>query len=116
MGGQLTIQLGQLQGITSATGGLIASGTTAPLHTASFLDQDTDADQTVGHERRLALALDIDQASRILLQTSQPGETMPDLAQKPRRFDWRDSSWTRDTTGPCKSKWAHYTSTSDCCM
>ncbi|KIW13964.1 hypothetical protein PV08_06745 [Exophiala spinifera] len=99
VGGQLTAQLGQLEGVTSATGGLIASGTTAPLHTASFLDQDTDADQTVGHERRLALALDIDQASRILLQASPLGKIIQDLTQKPRKFDWRDSSWTRDTTG-----------------
>ncbi|KAK6371845.1 hypothetical protein LTS17_008669 [Exophiala oligosperma] len=100
VGGQMTIHLGQLQGVTSATGGLIASGTTAPLHPASFLNQDTSDDQTAGHERRLALALDIDQRGRILPQTSPSRENTPNLAQKPHRFEWRDNSWTRHATGP----------------
>ncbi|KAJ9501780.1 hypothetical protein H2202_002742 [Exophiala xenobiotica] len=80
----------------AATGGRLASGSTAPLHTASFLDHATSGDQAIGHEHRLALALDIDQANRLLLQTPPIGENTTKLSPAHSNFVWRDSSWTRD--------------------
>ncbi|KAI1613319.1 WD40-repeat-containing domain protein [Exophiala viscosa] len=96
VGGQLTVQLGQLQAVPSGNGGLIASGTTAPLHTASFLDQPTLDDKVVEHERRLALALDIDQTNRVLLQNHVNRENGPHSLPQHSPFVWRDSRWTRD--------------------
>lgn len=91
----MTVQLGQLQAITSGTGGLLASGTTAPLHTASFLDQPTSDDKIVEHERRLALALDIDQTNRVLIQNHTSRENGSRLLPHHSPFVWRDSRWTR---------------------
>jgi hypothetical protein len=96
--GRASVQVGQLPGIPSASGELIVSGATAPLHTANFLNQPTLEDKIIDHERRLALALEIDQANRILLQPSI-GEAKPDSNQ----FVWRDSIWTRDSFAYGKS-------------
>ena len=102
VGGRLSLQHGQLHGIPSGSGGLLASGTTAPLHTAAFLDQATPDDKVLAHERRLALALNIDQASRVLLQsiTRNVPISHPSLERSP--FDWRDGNWTRGVGLPCK--------------
>ncbi|EXJ77002.1 hypothetical protein A1O3_10159 [Capronia epimyces CBS 606.96] len=96
VGGRLSVQLGQLHGINAGTGGLLASGTNAPLHTATFLDQPTPDDKTLGHERRLALALEIDQASRILPQDSATDREVANTLADHSPFVWRDNSWTRD--------------------
>lgn len=102
VGGRLTLQFGQLHGTSSGTGGLLASGTNAPLHTATFLDQPTPDDKVIGHERRLALALDIDQASRILHQDSTRDEKAVAVLPKHSPFVWRDNTWSRDATSRCK--------------
>ncbi|OAL39262.1 hypothetical protein AYO20_01580 [Fonsecaea nubica] len=77
---------------------MLASGGTAPLHTATFLAHATGHDKEVAHERRLALALDIDQAARILLQN--PALEDKDGNRKPEHcpFVWRNSAWTREPT------------------
>jgi hypothetical protein len=97
----LSLQLGQLQGIPSGSGRLLASGTTAPLHTASFLDEATHDDKVVAHERRLALALDIDQASRILMHNIIAKEA-PNPEQSP--LIWTNGAWTRAAGSPCKCR------------
>lgn len=102
VGGGVSVQLGQLQGINSGPGGLLASGTTAPLHTASFLNQATIDDKAVGHERRLALALGLDQASRVLRQdTATVDDNGPNLLPEHSPFVWRDNGWTRDLHPQC---------------
>lgn len=95
VGGRLVVQLGQIQGIPSGSGGLLASGTTAPLHTASFLDQASHDDKVLAHERRLALALDIDQASRILLQTTTVNDETVHSDRSP--IVWEDGAWVRES-------------------
>ncbi|OAL21915.1 hypothetical protein AYO22_07512 [Fonsecaea multimorphosa] len=77
---------------------MLVSGSTAPLHIATFLDHAASDEQAVAHERRLALALDIDQAARILLQI--PGIEEKDANSRPehRPFVWRNSAWTREPT------------------
>lgn len=95
VGGRVVVQLGQIQGIPSGSGGLLASGTTAPLHTASFLDQATHDDKVLAQERRLALALSIDQASRILLQTITPKDESVHSDRGP--IVWEDGAWVRES-------------------
>ncbi|KIW93517.1 uncharacterized protein Z519_06122 [Cladophialophora bantiana CBS 173.52] len=75
---------------------MLGSHSTAPLHTATFLDHATRDDKAVAHERRLALALDIDQAARILLQN--PTVEEKDVNAKPEHspFVWKNSVWARD--------------------
>ncbi|EXJ54677.1 hypothetical protein A1O7_10018 [Cladophialophora yegresii CBS 114405] len=101
VGGPLSLQLSQLQGIPSGSGRLLASGTTAPLHTASFLDEATHDDKVVAHERRLALALDIDQASRVLMHNIMPGQA---LTHQHSPFVWTNGAWTRAMASPFSPK------------
>ena len=102
VGGRVSFQLGQLQGVPSGSGGLLASGTIAPLHTASFLDQPTKDDRVMAHERRLALALDIDLASRILLQSTTTEAEVVTPSPERNPFSWRNGAWTRGTGPSCK--------------
>ena len=101
MGGRLSAQTGQLQGITSASAELLVSGSTAPLHAANFLDRPTREDKVNDHERRLALALDIDPATRILLQFhDHKARTIVLPAHSP--FVWADTAWKRQFDPHCK--------------
>ncbi|KAK4947628.1 hypothetical protein LTR10_013574 [Elasticomyces elasticus] len=105
VGGQLTVQLVQLQAVLSGAGGLIASGTTAaPLHTASFLDQPTLDDKVIEHERRLGLALDIDQTERVLIQDNANRENGPNLLPQHSPFIWRDTFTQKTEEQPTAEK------------
>ncbi|KAJ9614639.1 hypothetical protein H2200_002776 [Cladophialophora chaetospira] len=99
VGGRVSLQSGQLQGIPSGSGGMLVSGTTAPLHTASFLDDANQDDKAVAHERRLALALDIDQASRILLANLPVHPDSANSSPGDSPFAWRNGAWAREA-GP----------------
>ncbi|KEF55317.1 uncharacterized protein A1O9_08971 [Exophiala aquamarina CBS 119918] len=95
VGGRSSVQVGQLPGILSASGELLVSGATAPLHTANFLNEPTFEDKIIDHERRLALALEIDQANRILPQPSMEGGKIDKFIPNHNQYVWRDSMWTR---------------------
>jgi hypothetical protein len=95
VGGTASLQTGQLQGIPTGNGHTFASGTTAPMHTATFLDQATGDDKAAAHEMRLALALDIDQASRILLHSTEPQASDNIMNSEKSPFVWQDSIWKR---------------------
>ena len=66
VGGRVAAIPQQIHGVDSGTGETIASGTNAPMVTAAFLEDDTEDQRTRMHSARLALALDIDQARRVL--------------------------------------------------
>lgn len=66
-------QFGQLRGVPTGNGRRLASGTNAPMHNSAFLDDPSNNDVLSSHEHRVALALDIDQAARML---TQPGKTL----------------------------------------
>lgn len=62
-----------VDGVLSTTdghGGRVASGTNAPMYTSAFLNQNEPSDGQEMHERRLAAALDFDQANRVLAESS----------------------------------------------
>jgi hypothetical protein len=53
-------------GVPNGQNGLLASGTNAPLYSSKFLARIDSSSELEIHERRLALALDLDLSSRIL--------------------------------------------------
>ncbi|KAI5292474.1 hypothetical protein KEM52_006332 [Ascosphaera acerosa] len=53
-------------GIDDGTGGFVSSGTGAPMFVADFLCRSTSAGNKRRHEARVAAALDIDQAKRVI--------------------------------------------------
>lgn len=63
---------GPVQGISDGRGGMIGSGTNAPIYTSNFFEEGpTQIDQDC-LEGRLAVALDIDQTNRILNISQSP--------------------------------------------
>ncbi|KAL8827628.1 MAG: hypothetical protein Q9170_006940 [Blastenia crenularia] len=66
IGGGSTYPTGPIQSISNGLGGLIGSGTNAPLYTAKFLEKANPENDMNTYEARLAIALDIDRTQRIL--------------------------------------------------
>lgn len=103
MGGRAAAFPSPLEPIDTGTGDIIASGTNAPMVTAQFLEGETDDKKAKLHEARLALALDIDQSSRVLpLSPPLSPDTVSSVSPKSRRhsFDWVDGAWRQDPSSP----------------
>jgi hypothetical protein len=88
-------------GVSNGHGGLLGSGTNAPLYTSMFLSRSDPDAELEAYERRVALALDIDQVNRVLDHSTPSGS--PDTADSRNTPSsagravhvWRDNSWTR---------------------
>lgn len=100
--------------ISDGTGGLLGSGTTAPLYTAKFLPQTTTTEEREKHESRVALALDIDPATRLLgtsrlwpLLESRPSPSSP-AYERLSPFVWKDNAWKRVEGDRCKCCGSHH--------
>lgn len=88
--------------IPDGRGGYITSGSTAPLYSANFFSHTDSASEQDMHERRLALALDIDSSSR-LLSTSSPSSESRSLdvnhevgSSTPGKLTWDNNEWNRE--------------------
>jgi hypothetical protein len=86
-------------GVSNGQGGLLGSGTNAPLYTSSFFNRvDPEAEIEV-YEKRLALALDVNQSDRIIQYLPVPGylNSGQHRSGPPHlRHVWRDSAWMHD--------------------
>lgn len=91
-------------GVPNGRGGLLGSGTNAPLYTSMFLSRPDPEAALEAYEQRLALALGIDQNDRILdhstlnsplkvLTASSSSIQSPGIGTP---HVWRDGAWTRD--------------------
>ncbi|KAK2797155.1 hypothetical protein FQN51_008800 [Onygenales sp. PD_10] len=98
VGGSSPAAGGTPLGIQDGHGGLISSGSSAPMYLAKFLDKDTHAQHLRRHESRLAMALDIDQASKVL----KFGDTGPPSASKSIQRITQHDQWPYNT-------WKHST-------
>lgn len=90
-------------GVSTGRGGIFGSGTNAPLYRSAFLNRaDPDAELDA-YERRLALALDIDQTERVLQHSPDSANAQDpihdDTTSNPRHV-WRDGAWIRDGYSP----------------
>ncbi|KAK8174032.1 WD40-repeat-containing domain protein [Phyllosticta citrichinensis] len=81
-------------GIPDGRGGMLSSGTNAPLHTTMFLTQVDSESAQEEHERRLAHAMDIDTSSRVLGSFDKPGN--PPGEKTSRAPSWINSQWIRE--------------------
>ncbi|KAL5001955.1 WD40-repeat-containing domain protein [Aspergillus recurvatus] len=86
--------------------GILASGTTAPMYTAKFLPQTrSSTEDRVTYESRIALALEIDTASRVLsnsklLSISEPLPSPASPAfERLSPLVWKDNAWRRVERG-----------------
>lgn len=98
VGGPSAAQPGSTHAVPDGYGGLTASGSNAPMHTAGFLDRDTPSDQARAHESRLALALDIDQTRLVLrhsLLATPTSLLSGSFLPKYSPFTWQNGEWSR---------------------
>lgn len=103
---------GPINGVPDGRGGVLGSGTNAPMYTSRFFERNTP-DQDRGRLKgRLAVALDIDQASRVLNHSQSPdrsrgtkvspGNSSSKSKQREPRTVWRDGQWVREGAVPGK--------------
>ena len=71
-GGSQANPSGPVRGISDGRGGFVSSGSNAPMFTSHFFDDDTLEQDDGQLESRLAVALDIDQTSRVLNISRSP--------------------------------------------
>lgn len=90
--------------ISTGNGGMLGSGTNAPLYTSKFLNRADPEAEFEAYERRLALALEVDQTKRVLLHSSllssRPGSRQQHTPLN-KAHAWRDSAWTQDNVVLC---------------
>lgn len=77
VGGRVAAVPNQIQGVETGDGQTLASGTTAPLIDSGFQNHETESTKQQAHQTRLAFALEIDQASRVL-PISPPSSPLED--------------------------------------
>ena len=95
VGGPSAAQPGGTHAVSDGLGGLTASGSNAPMHTAGFLDRETPNDQARAHENRLALALNIDQTRPVLRSSLTSTPTHEAFASRHSRFTWQNGEWSK---------------------
>ena len=110
VGGNLasTSSPGPVQAISDGRGGMLGSGTNAPIYTSNFA---TGQSAELDHDRleaRIAVALDIDRTNRMLNTSRSPerGRTMRsdlvlakrELPDKESRTKWINGEWVQESS------------------
>ena len=99
-----------VRGIPDGRGRFVSSGSNAPMFTSHFFDDDTPDQDNSQLESRLAVALDINQTSRILNNSRSPVQvrrvstgaigTKRKYPYVEPRTRWMDSQWVREGSPP----------------
>ena len=117
-GNTATVPTGPIQGVPNGRGGLTGSGTNAPLYTSRFLEGDTPDQDLERLEGRLAVALEIDQTTRMLDIPGFPTQARPagtdSLASKRKypsknsKTTWKDGGWVQEGASLCEFALVQY--------
>jgi hypothetical protein len=85
-------------GVSTGRGRMLGSGTNAPLYKSAFLNRADPEAELEAYERRLALALDVDQTDRIFQHSSSPASQSPppSIEASQSKHVWRDGAWIKD--------------------
>ncbi|KAF2708261.1 WD40 repeat-like protein, partial [Pleomassaria siparia CBS 279.74] len=89
-------------GVSNGRGGMLGSGTNAPLYTSMFLRRSDPEAELEAYERRLALAFDVNQTDRILEHSTPPSTPVASSSSagspnnSPTKHVWKDNAWTKD--------------------
>lgn len=109
VGGNIASTLpGPVDRISDGRGGMLGSGTNAPMYTSSFLKSDTSSQEHDFLEDRLAAALDVDRTTRMLnisrspereqRASSSPVGSKRKFPYVQQRTKWVDGEWIREDT------------------
>ncbi|EFR03897.1 meiosis-specific APC/C activator protein AMA1 [Nannizzia gypsea CBS 118893] len=93
--------------VSNGRGGLFGSGTVAPLHIADFLTNRSQAQDDLAYESRLAFAINVDQAARVLNSTPQKPLQEKFIPSFNSPIRWSNGVWkTDDSRSPSPKKQA----------
>lgn len=95
VGGPAAAQVATPAAVADGRGGLLGSGTNAPLHIAHFLDHDTSDQDLTRYGDRPALALKVDPTTRILFNIRLGPPSVESELADVRSYDWRNNAWIR---------------------
>ena len=104
VGGSVASSPGPITGVSNGRGGLLGTGTNAPMFSSRFFETETPDQSRERFEGRLAVALDIDQTSRTLSisQSPEPEVFKSPIKNGKRRVQagtfWRDGRWHNEDT------------------
>jgi hypothetical protein len=104
VGGQAAAQITHPRAIADSQGGLLSNGTHALLHIAHFLDHDALDQDLRRHEDRIALALGVDPATRILSNIRREPSLIHNDSRDFRGYNWRNNAWIQGDFQQCKSR------------
>ncbi|KAK5116396.1 hypothetical protein LTR62_007943 [Meristemomyces frigidus] len=88
---------------TNGRGGRVTSGTSAPHYIADLLRKASSSEAERTHGRRLAVAMDVDQGSRMLNMSVPNSATGSRRSSESRRHQsriWNDCRWDTPTPSP----------------
>lgn len=98
---------GPITGVPDGRGGLLGSGTNAPMFSSRFFEQETSGQILERFEGRVAAALEIDQTGRTLNISRSPerdrigsGPVAGSKRKQPMQTTWRDGQWISDGDSP----------------
>lgn len=85
--------------VSTGRGGMMGTGTNAPLYTSTFFNRADPEAELEAYERRLALAFEVDLTDRILQHSPSPpaisNATHRDMTIN-AKHTWRDGAWIKD--------------------
>lgn len=106
VGGTSAVLQGSSAGVSNDAQSNGNRGSTAPVFVANFLPKRTKVDDRKKHEARVALALDIDQTTRLLSTCATCVETPPSPTsphyEKVAPIMWENNAWKRVGREQCK--------------
>ena len=87
-------------GVSNGRGGLLRSGTNAPLYGNLFTSRADATSVLDAHERRIALAVSLDQSRRVVESSRNPDSNVKVIAHGQASIAeetvWRDNEWIRE--------------------
>ncbi|KAL8968583.1 MAG: hypothetical protein Q9183_002398 [Haloplaca sp. 2 TL-2023] len=101
VGGGIAFPIGPVGGVPDGRGGMIGSGTNAPLYTAKFSEKDPPKTDQDIFDNRVAVALGIDRARKVLDISQPPKQSDQASAGRRRRAEvvqqtqWKNGEWSR---------------------
>ena len=97
LGGTAAPDPGPIAAVPDGRGGLLGSGTNAPMFSSQFFKSESEDQMLKRFEGRVAAALDVDQSCRTL---NSPQTLQGNPCTKSKTV-WKDSRWTSDDE-PCE--------------
>ncbi|KAF2866117.1 WD40-repeat-containing domain protein [Massariosphaeria phaeospora] len=89
-------------GVSNGRGGMLGSGTNAPLYSSMFLSRSDPDAELEAYEHRLALAFDVDQTDRVLQHSTPPTKPFTPspssvgLLPTHTKHVWSNNAWNKD--------------------